>query len=43
MCQCENEDGVMMRLLRNGEVDGIRQCHGKSFNVNEMVKAYEDF
>ena len=29
---CENEDGVIMRLLRNGEVDGMRrQCYKKGF------------
>ena len=27
---CENEDCVIMRLLQNGEVDGMRQCYGKS-------------
>ena len=26
----ENEDYVIMRLLRNREVDGMRQCYRKS-------------
>ena len=27
----EHEDCVIMRLLRNREVDGMRQCYRKSF------------
>ena len=30
---CENEDCVIIRLSRNGEVDGMRQCYRKSFMV----------
>ena len=35
---CENEDCVIMRVLRNVEVDGMRQCYRKSF---ELVKDHQ--
>ena len=39
---CENEDCVIMRLLRNREVDGMCQCHGKSFKAKlEEFKCHQ--
>ena len=32
----KKEDCVIMRLLRNGEIDEMRQCYGKSLNHNHM-------
>ena len=34
----KNEDCVIMRLLRNEEVDGIRQCYRKSSKLKEIVE-----
>ena len=30
---CENEDCVVIRHLRNREVDRMRQCYGKSYLI----------
>ena len=46
MRQCSNGECVIMRLLRNGEVDGMHQCYRKSFKLSvdiikkKMKKSY---
>ena len=38
---CENDDCVIMRLLRNGEIDGMRQCYRKRQNLDENSSILE--
>ena len=38
MRHCSFGDCVKMRLLRNGEVDRIRQCYRRSLNLQDYIK-----
>ena len=42
MRHCSNGHCVIMRLLRNGDVDGMRKCYRKSFGhdliFNKLIK-----